>query len=179
LAEKSDVELVREFKAGSAGAFDAIVRRFQDRIYRLACVWLYDPQHADDATQEVFLRAHKGLRRFQFRAAPFTWLYRTTRYVCNEFNRRRKTEPLDEEPIDSSDSPDRQITQFDAAVRVRALVAGLPARQREVVVCRIFEELSVRETASAMGCREGTVKALLHKATKRLRIDIESTGLTL
>lgn len=179
MAEKSDVELVREFKAGSASAFDAIVRRFQDRVYRLACVWLYDPQNADDATQEVFLRAHKGLRRFQFRAAPFTWLYRTTRYVCNEFNRRRKTEPLDDEPIDSSDSPDRRITRFDAAVRVRALVAGLPERQREVVICRMFEELSVRETASAMGCREGTVKALLHKATKRLRIDIESTGLTL
>lgn len=179
MAEKSDVELVREFKAGSASAFDAIVRRFQDRVYRLACVWLYDPQNADDATQEVFLRAHKGLRRFQFRAAPFTWLYRTTRYVCNEFNRRRKTEPLDDEPIDSSDSPDRRITRFDAAVRVRALVAGLPERQREVVICRMFEELSVRETASAMGCREGTVKALLHKATRRLRIDIESTGLTL
>lgn len=79
MAEKSDVELVREFKAGSASAFDAFVGRFQDRVYRLACVWLYDPQNADDATQEVFLRAHKGLRRFQFRAAPFTWLYRTTR----------------------------------------------------------------------------------------------------
>lgn len=179
MAEKSDVELVREFKAGSASAFDAIIRRFQDRIYRLACVWLYDPQHADDATQEVFLRAHKGLRRFHFRAAPFTWLYRTTRYVCNEFNRRRKTEPLDDEPIDSSDSPDRQVTKIDAATRVRELVAELPERQREVVIFRIFEELSVRETASAMGCREGTVKALLHKATKRLRIDIESSGLTL
>jgi RNA polymerase sigma-70 factor (ECF subfamily) len=179
LAKPSDVELVREFKAGSASAFDAIVRRFQDRVYRLACVWLYDPQHADDATQEVFLRAHKGLRRFHFRAAPFTWLYRTTRYVCNEFNRRRKTEPLDDEPIDSGAGPDRQVTQFDTAARVRALVAGLPERQREVVVCRIFEDLSVAETASAMGCREGTVKALLHKATKRLRIDIESAGLTL
>lgn len=179
MAEKSDVELVREFKAGSASAFDAIIRRFQDRIYRLACVWLYDPQHADDAIQEVFLRAHKGLRRFHFRAAPFTWLYRTTRYVCNEFNRRRKTEPLDDEPIDSSDSPDRQVTKIDAATRVRELVAELPERQREVVIFRIFEELSVRETASAMGCREGTVKALLHKATKRLRIDIESSGLTL
>ena len=73
LSEKSDVELVTEFKSGSAAAFDAIVERFQDRIYRLACVWLYDPQHAEDAAQEVFLRAHKGLRLCRFRAAPFTW----------------------------------------------------------------------------------------------------------
>jgi len=179
LVEKSDVELVREFKAGSASAFDAIVGRFQDRVYRLACVWLYDRQYADDATQEVFLRAHKGLRRFRFHAAPFTWLYRTTRYVCNEFTRRRKTEPLDDEPADSSDNPDRHVTEHDTATRVRRLVAGLPERQREVVLLRIFEELSVADTARAMGCREGTVKALLHKAKKRLRIDIESSGLTL
>jgi RNA polymerase sigma-70 factor (ECF subfamily) len=179
LAEKSDVELVKEFKAGSAGAFDAIVGRFQDRIYRLTCVWLYDPQHADDATQEVFLRAHKGLRRFRFRAAPFTWLYRTTRYVCNEFNRRRRNEPLDDEPADGTADPHRHVAQFDTASRVRKLVASLPARQREVVLLRIFEELSVAETAKAMGCREGTVKALLHKAKKQLRIDIESAGLSL
>ncbi len=179
LTEKSDVELVREFKAGTAGAFDAIVGRFQDRVYRLACVWLYDAQNADDATQEVFLRAHKGLRRFGFRAAPFTWLYRTTRYVCNEFNRRRQTEPLHEEPEDHRNSPDRHVAEYDTAARVRALVADLPERQRDVVLLRIFEELSVADTAKAMGCREGTVKALLHKATKRLRLDIEQTGLEL
>jgi RNA polymerase sigma-70 factor (ECF subfamily) len=179
LTEKSDVELVREFKAGTAGAFDAIVLRFQNRVYRLACVWLYDTQNADDATQEVFLRAHKGLRRFAFRAAPFTWLYRTTRYVCNEFNRRRKTEALDEEPLDNRSSPDRHVAEHDTAARVRLLVAGLPERQRDVVLLRIFEELSVADTAKAMGCREGTIKALLHKATKRLRLDIEKTGLQL
>jgi RNA polymerase sigma factor (sigma-70 family) len=62
---------------------------------------------------------------------------------------------------------------------VRLLVAGLPERQRDVVLLRIFEELSVADTAKAMGCREGTIKALLHKATKRLRLDIEKTGLQL
>ena len=179
LSEKSDVELVTEFKSGNPAAFDAIVERFQDRVYRLACVWLYDSQHAEDAAQEVFMRAHKGLRRFRFRAAPFTWLYRTTRYVCNEFNRRRKAEALDEEPVDHSGDPGKHVADHDTAARVRQLVAGLPERQREVVLLRIFEDLSVAETASAMGCREGTVKALLFKATRRLKLDIETTGLTL
>ena len=179
LSDKSDVDLVTDFKSGNAAAFDAIVERFQDRIYRLACVWLYDAQHAEDATQEVFMRAHKGLKRFRFRAAPFTWLYRTTRYVCNEFNRRRKTESLNEEPADHSDEPGRHVAEHDTAARVRRLVDGLPERQREVVLLRIFEDLSVKETAKAMGCREGTVKALLHKATRRLRLDIETTGLSL
>ena len=174
--DKSDEELVRQFKSGSADAFDAIVRRFQDRIFRLASVWLYGGQFAADATQEVFVRGFRGLRRFRFRSAPFTWLYRTTRNVCNEFNRRRRNEPLEDEPADTgAASPAQQVSDQDSARRVRELVAGLPPRQREVVMLRIFEDLSVKETAHAMGCREGTVKALLHKATNSLRKNTRMT----
>jgi len=172
----SDAELVKQFKSGDSSAFDAIVRRFQDRVFRLASVWLYDDQGAADVTQEVFIRGHKGLRKFRFRSAPFTWLYRVTRNVCNEFNRARRSEALVDEPPDTSSMPDRQVASHDSARRVRQLVENLPDRQREVVMLRIFEDLSVRETASAMGCREGTVKALLHKATNSLRITMNQTG---
>lgn len=165
----SDAELVRRFQHGDLAAFDALVQRFQDRVYRLALVWLYDPQHAQDASQEVFLRALKGLKGFRFRSAPFTWLYRATRNVCSEFNRRRPVEPLDEEPADPAVSADKQLAGEQAARWVRELVATLPPRQREVVVLRLFEELSVEATASAMGCRPGTVKALLHKAMHKLK----------
>lgn len=167
--EHSDNELVRQFKSGDARAFDAIVERFQDRVYRLACVWLYDAQNAADATQEVFVRSYTGLRRFHFRSEPFTWLYRTTRNVCSEFNRVRRGEPLEHEPVDAGDAPDREVSDYERAWRVRQLVARLPARQQEVVMLRIFEDLPVSETARLMGCREGTVKALLHKATNNLK----------
>lgn len=165
----SDAELVRQFKSGDPAAFDAIVRRFQDRVFRLACIWLYDQQSAADVAQEVFVRGYKGLRSFRFRSSPFTWLYRTTRNVCNEFNRVRKTEPLDDEPADPGSAPEQDVSNYESARQIRELVAGLPERQREVVILRIFEDMSVRETALSMGCREGTVKALLHKATERLK----------
>jgi len=172
----SDSDLVREFKSGSNAAFDAIVRRFQDRVYRLAFVTLIDSQYAADVTQEVFLRSHKGLRRFRFRAEPFTWLYRTTKLVCGEFNRRRPLDALGEEPVDTAGTPERQVADAERARRVRTLVDTLPERQREVVLLRLFEDLSVRETASAMGCREGTVKALLHKATANLETSMRRAG---
>lgn len=172
----SDAELVKQFKSGDSGAFDAIVQRFQDRVFRLASIWLYDEQVAADVTQEVFVRGYKGLRKFRFRSAPFTWLYRVTRNVCNEFNRAPRGEALVDEPLDTSSVPDRQVASLDSARRVRQLVGKLPERQREVVMLRIFEDLSVRETASAMGCREGTVKALLHKATNSLRISMKQMG---
>ena len=178
LDDRSDAELVERFKAGETEAFEAIVRRFQDRVFRLACVWLYDEQQAGDVAQEVFLRGFKGLRKFRFRARPFTWLYRTTRFVCNEFNRKRAADPLGEEPGDPTMQPDRLVTEFEAARKVRKLVSILPERQREVVMLRLFEDLSVAETASAMGCREGTVKALLHKAMGKMKLSAEKTGLT-
>lgn len=173
----SDVELVRKFKSGDPVAYDAIVRRFQDRIFRLACVWLYDEQSAADVAQEVFIRGYKGLRSFRFRSTPFTWLYRTTKNVCNEFNRVRKADPLDDEPHDPTSEPEQDVSRYESARRVRSLVATLPERQRDVVVLRVFEDMSVRETAVSMGCREGTVKALLHKATQKLKIRIQSTGI--
>ncbi len=175
--DASDAELVRRFKSGDDRAFEAIVVRFQDRIYRLACVSLVDEQYAADVTQEVFVRSHKGLRGFRFRAEPFTWLYRTTRLVCREFNRRRRAEALDDELADSSALPDHLVADFERTVRVRELVDGLPERQREVVVLRIFEDLSVRETAGAMGISEGTVKALLHKAKERLEKETMKRGI--
>lgn len=173
----SDVELVKLFKSGEDEAFDAIVRRHQDRIYRLACVFLYDDQLAADAAQEVFVRSYKGLRRFHFHAAPFTWLYRATRNVCHEYNRIRRGEALVDEPTDLSSVPEQQVSDLDSARKVRALVAKLPKRQNEVVMLRLFEELSVKETAAAMGCREGTVKALLHKATENLKRSAQRVGL--
>ena len=173
----SDAELVRQFKSGKPGAYDAIVRRFQDRVFRLACVWLHDEQSAADVAQEVFVRGFKGLRTFRFRSALFTWLYRTTRNVCNEFNRVRKTEPLDDEPHDPQSVPEQDVSAYESARRVRRLVQGLPKRQREVVLLRIFEDLSVKETAQSMGCREGTVKALLHKATEKLKLRIQIAGI--
>ncbi len=178
LDEKPDVELVRLFKSGDTAAFDAIVRRFQDRVFRLASVWLYDPQLAADAAQEVFIRGYSGLRKFRFRAAPFTWLYRTTRNVCNEFNRARQAESLDFELPDPSAAPEQGLADLETARRIHKLLAGLSERQQEVVMLRVFEDFSVKETAAAMGCREGTVKALLHQATQKLRTRIDMTGWT-
>ena len=165
----SDADLVRQFRDGDALAFERVVRRFQDRLFRLASLWLYDAGQAEDATQEVFLRAYKGLRSFRFRGEPFTWLYRTLRNVCHEFNRRRRTETLDTEPPDAALHGADALARHNAFREARRWVDDLPDRQREVVILRIFEECSVRETAAAMRCREGTVKALLHKAMQRMK----------
>lgn len=170
----TDRELVKRFQRGDDQAFETLVRRHQDRLYRLARVRLQVPHEAADVAQEVFLRAYKGLRGFLFTAEPFTWLYRALINVCHEHNRRAQRTPgfpdasAIDELIDADGDESLSESQRDLQ-RVRALVDQLPARQQEVVMLRIFEDLSVEETARAMACRPGTVKALLHKAVIKLR----------
>jgi len=181
LAATSDKELIKQFLAGDEGAFDTFVRRHQDRIYRLACARLYSVHDAVDVAQEVFLRAYKGLRRFRFHAEPFTWLYRTLENVCNEYNRRTVRDrslhqQLDDAQMSESFVPDG-VQQLHMQ-QVRKMIEQLPKRQQEVVLLRIFEGMSVEETALTLKCRQGTVKAHLHKALSNLRnyysaLDIE------
>ncbi len=166
--EITDSQLVKRFQRGDRDAFEQFVRRHQDRLYRLASVWLFDAQAAADATQETCLRALTGLARFRHRARPTTWLFRMLKNVCHEFNRRHERgRAAREEP--QSPGPETVVGQADSIAHVRRLVDGLPDRQRDVVVLRLFEELTVAETARVMNVRPGTVKAHLSKAMANLK----------
>ena len=182
MTQWSDEELVRRFQGGDSRAFEQLVERHQDRIYRLATAMLESRHDAADAAQEVFLRAYEGLPRFRFHAAPFTWLYRTLRHVCNEFNRRRgvigmmsRRMGASTGAISGASEPaidDHAAAGLDAELRLRRVlrrIAELPPRQRDVVLLRVFEGLSIEETARALGCRPGTVKAQLNRGLARLK----------
>lgn len=152
-------------------AFESFIERHQDRIFRLASAWLYAPDCAADATQDVFLRALTGLPHFRFRATPFTWLYRTLDNVCREYNRRSAARPLalEERDLMVADDAPRKADSERRLQRMLARIATLPERQRDVVMLRIFEDMSIADTARTLGCRPGTVKAQLNRALARLR----------
>lgn len=100
---ETDEQLVRRFHRGDHAAFETLTLRHQDRIFRLASIYLHLPQEAEDAAQEVFLRAFKGLGHFRFSAQPLTWLYRALRNVCHEHNRRSQRH--DPYPLDPNELP--------------------------------------------------------------------------
>ena len=173
--DQNDAELIRAFNKGDTLAFEEFMRRHQGQIFRLASLNLYQSDAAADVTQEVFLRAYKGLRKFRFGAQPLTWLYRVTKNVCKEFNRKvSSTEKLSkaiEINIDnvSNQQAEKEIHHRENTAIIKELLADLPQRQKDVVMFRIFEELSVRQTADILGCKEGTVKATLNKAIQKIR----------
>ena len=164
-----DAELVRRFQRGEAQAFAVFSERHRDRLYRLAVGWTSDAYLAQDAVQESLARSYTGLGRFRFRSEPATWLYRVCRNICHELQRKQGPLASDSELESLADPEDATRAETGAVPRyLTRAIAALPQRQRDVVVLRLLDDRSVRDTARIMGCREGTVKAHLAKGLKNL-----------
>lgn len=179
MREQDDESLLKAANAGDSAAFGELVRRYEDRLYRIAKTMLIDNQLAADAVQECFLRAFRGFARFRFRAAVYTWLYAILRNVCRELNRQQPTsgrglssadeDETTESLSDSSPSLDDALSTERQLNKVMKIIKSLPERQREIFVLRILEGLSVEQTARLVKCRPGTVKTHLYRAMKVIR----------
>jgi RNA polymerase sigma-70 factor (ECF subfamily) len=170
----TDEELLRAFRRGDNDAFEAVVARYQDVVYRLALRQIHHREGAEDVVQEVFFRAFKKLKRWSFRRGkPFTWLYRTTRNVCSEFRREAHRYPL----LSADFGRERIVANVEIAQTdheetrrcVQRLVQHLPPRQEEVVILHVYEELRLQDVADVLGIPVGTVKSNYHKALINLR----------
>ncbi|HLK71582.1 MAG TPA: sigma-70 family RNA polymerase sigma factor [Steroidobacteraceae bacterium] len=167
-------------------AFELLLPRYEAKIYRLCHALLRDRMQAEDAAQESLLRVWRSLHRYDGRAALSTWIYAITRNRCltaMEHRRRgewggRNAADAHEElaslPAPSTGSDADGITAQQRDAQLRALVQALPERLRRVLLLYYFEERSVGEVASMLGCPEGTVKTQLFRArsvlAERLRV---------
>jgi RNA polymerase sigma-70 factor (ECF subfamily) len=177
-AEPESDEALRRFAGGDDSAFEALVHAHQDHVFRLALALLGRRDDARDAAQEVFLRAFRGLRAFRFESRLSTWLHRLTVNVCRESRRKWWSEARKRgrwmrlmAPLARPGASAREAEALEG--RAGSLVAALPPRQREVVVLRVFADLSVAETADVLGVPEGTVKSNFAKAIAALRARLE------
>lgn len=171
LVSTSDEVLVERARDGDREAFGELVARHQAVAFRVAYVLSRDAAEAEDAAQEGFARAFGAIDRFR-PGAPFRpWLLTI---VANQARnrarsagrRRRLTEraALQLTPA-AADTP-------QADPQLRAAIAQLDDRDREVIWLRFFADLSEAETAAALGCRPGTVKSRTSRALDRLRAQL-------
>jgi RNA polymerase sigma-70 factor (ECF subfamily) len=185
-ATDPDGDLVAAFRAGRASAFDALVTRHGGRIYRLACRILGDPEGAEDAAQEAFVRAWRALGDFQGQARFSTWLTRIAINQCRNELRRRRTRKhapalsLDGTPPGSDVSPAEtlaaggpapwQVAEGSETARtLAALFAGLDPEVREILVLSEAEAMSYEEIAELLDVPVGTVRSRLHRARGQVR----------
>lgn len=152
-------------------AFDLLLPRYRDRIFRLSVGILKDRAAAEDVAQDVFVRLWKALPGYQGQASLSTWIYAITRNAClSELRKRRPQISLDDSGDDDGGPLQIAAPEQDdsATVSVERLLSRLPERYRQAVTLFYMEDRSYEQTAASLGLPLGTVKALLHRARHKL-----------
>jgi RNA polymerase sigma-70 factor (ECF subfamily) len=166
-------DLVSACVAGVDGAFDVLVRRQSRAVYRLCYRFTGNHEDASDLSQEIFLRAYKGLRSFRGGSSVRTWLYRIGINVClsRASARQPVSEPIDARPhVDvHAESPPDRLLRGERAEMVRRAIVALPPKQRAALVLRVYHEMSHKEIAAVLGSTVGTVKANVFHALQNLK----------
>jgi RNA polymerase sigma-70 factor, ECF subfamily len=168
----TDETLVARARDGDTRAFEALVRRYQAPIYRLAVRMLNDAAEAEDVTQEVFVTAWRRLPGVQDGKAVRAWLYRIATNRCLNILRARKpTAPLQEETVPAASpaaSPEARAEAHERLVALRAALGQLTAEQRACWLLREVEELSYAEIAGILHTTPQAVRGRLARARAEL-----------
>src|SRR5262245_50714956 len=185
-AESSDEALAAQAAAGDDAAFEALVVRYQHRVFRLACR-LTSETDAPDVVQDAFLQVYRHLSTFRGSAQFSTWLYRiaTNAALMNRRARaRRPAKSLDEflprfnaegrledtpDALRIASHVDEQIDRRVLAQKAQAAIERLPDLYREAFVLRDLEELSTTEVAQVLGVEPATVRQRVHRARLMVR----------
>ena len=176
-ATSGEPQLIERAQDGDRLAFEELVRRYADRLYAVVLRFVADAGEAEEVTQEAFLRAWRGIGRFQGRSQFFTWLYRIG---INEAKRRAERAPppavptaLEDSPLadapDWSSAPEPLAEQGDLRRVLERAVRGLPLDYRTPLILRDIEGLSTTEAAELMELGEAAFKSRLHRARLAVR----------
>jgi RNA polymerase sigma-70 factor (ECF subfamily) len=177
--------LLEAFRQGRPGAFDAIVRAHQDRVYAFCARMLSDREEALDVSQDVFLSAWRNLAAFRGESALSTWLLRIAANRCLNRIRQRKSAASREEPWPDADAdgegpgfqpaspeegrPDRVAENREMGAILSSALGRIDPDARWLVLLSDVEGFSYEELAEMAGVPVGTVKSRLHRARMALR----------
>jgi len=169
-----DAALVERARAGDRPALDVLLTRHLDAVYDLAFRLLGDRDLAQDAAQDAFVNAVRGLQRFRGEASFRTWLLRIAANAARSHARRRGRRrevgisALWDRPGDAPDPAERAAMRSEAE-RVERAIAALPEKQRLAVTLRLYQGLDYAAVATIIGSTEGAARVNYHHGIKRLR----------
>jgi RNA polymerase sigma-70 factor (ECF subfamily) len=172
--DPDEASLIGRARKGDAHAADQLVRRYIGDVYAVTSRVLLDNDLAQDAAQEAFVNALRGLPRFRGDASFRTWLLRIALNAARTIARRqyhRREVPLEaaqDTPADARDSA-QLVAMQDEAARAAAMLERLPEKQRMAVTLRINQGLSYQEIGAVLDCTEGAARVNYHLGVKRLR----------
>lgn len=175
-------DLARQAQAGDEKAFDRLVSRLAQPMYNLAWRMTGNAADADDLAQEIFVKLHRALPRFEWRSKFTTWLYALAANTCRSGLRRSGRIARVEigglgaadaqsfpEPADPDEGPAVALERQDAQAQIEAAIAALPEEFRTAMVLRDVQGLDYLEIAEVLGCSMGTVKSRLARGRSRVK----------
>lgn len=167
-----DAVLAARAGQGRLDAFEELARRHYRAVYHVAFRMLGRTADAEDATQEAFERAWKGIRGFRGEAAFRTWMYRIVTNIClKKRDRARPTLPFDEaldSPEEAGTRPDRVVEEASRSAALNEAIGRLTPEQRVPLVLREFGGCSYEEIAGVTGISVQAVRGRLHRARLEL-----------
>lgn len=169
-----DERVVAHVLAGHVEAFETLMRRYNQRLFRAARAVLRDDAEAEDVVQDAWVRAYTHLDQFAGRASFATWVTRIAVHEAIARGRRRvRQAPLGDDPS-TSRTPADDLAERELVAAMESATDALPTPFRTVFVLRDLEGLSVAETASCLDIPEATVKTRLHRARALMRSRLDA-----
>lgn len=180
--DASDEELVRLSAAGDRGAFEGLVGRHGDALFRYATRTCGSERDAEDALQDGLLAAWRGAGTFRGEASARTWLFQVVIHACRRRQRRRAGAPERHDDLEAAEGlaseergADERVADAQLGAVLEQALAALDEDGREVLLLRDVEGLSGEEAASALGIGLAAMKSRLHRARLALKERVEAT----
>lgn len=165
------IDLINKAKAGDKEAFGSIYKLYFEKIYRFIYFLVMDDQLAADLSQNTFLKMWQVLPRFKTESGTIqAYLFTIARNLVTDFRRRKKEYTLEQiQNIGKEDGILNTIESNDERKILQQIMQTLDEDERQMLILRYFEELSMREIAKVVKRDEGTIRVKIHRLLKKLR----------
>lgn len=168
----SDQDLIARILAGERRLFELLIRKYNQRLYRIGMSVLKNEAETEDAMQTAYINAYEHLSRFEHRSSFGTWVTKIMLNQCFEQKRKNSYVVLHPEQPDNlmhMKTPANELTNKELGRLLEHAISQLPEKYRLVFVMREIEEMSVRDTSAALSIGEPNVKVRLNRAKTMLR----------
>lgn len=174
----SDEVLIHLAKENQAGAIEILVNRHKDMVFNLAYRLLGNYHVAEEATQDVFVKSFKSIHSFKNKSKFTTWLYRICYNTCITYKRRNRLEisAIDESSLSDfvTNEAVGSIEQIDRSFYLNKALKNLDLEDVTIVNLFYADDMPTSEIAAIVGISEGNVRVKLHRARKKLKLELYS-----
>ena len=185
-SDQLDQKLVSRVQKGDRSAFDLLLVKYQNKVASIISRYVDDLSEIADITQDVFIKAYRGIQNFRGDSAFYTWLFRITLNTAKNYvqKKQRQLGQVSAEDLDTQelitenwknlDSPERILGRSELAEGIQNALSVMPEELSVALILREFEGLSYEEISKVMDCPVGTVRSRIFRARELLDNTIKS-----